>query len=181
MRLCRSIASFVKITLNNYRITSRMRSLIGVAEIILEKSITIQISIFQSCNIVNKTLQILKALSLAAGEGSNESLSGSHSWSFNLLGQAWESPQKFCSLCAASLSTREWGVLLQTLHSPSSPLYYRQDKFHGAQPWQTGPALSPITMLFLQPLCHFHHQIPHYLSIFDTSETLLQKGSWAHA
>lgn len=79
MRLCRSIASFVKITLNNYRITSRMRSLIGVAEIILEKSITIQISIFQSCNIVNKTLQILKALSLAAGEGSNESLSGSHS------------------------------------------------------------------------------------------------------
>lgn len=81
MRLCRSIASFKKIILNNYRMTSRMRSLIGVAEIILEKSITIQISIFQSHSTVNKTLQTLKALSLATGEGANEPLSGSCSWS----------------------------------------------------------------------------------------------------
>lgn len=160
MRLCRSIASFIKITLNNYRITLRMRSLIGVAEIILEKSITIQISIFQSHSLVSQTLQTLKALSLATGEGSNESLGGSHSRSFNLVGQAWESPQRFCSLCAVSLSTRKQGFVLQILHSLSSPLHDRQEKSHGAQPRQTGPALGPITTLFLQSPCHFHHRYP---------------------
>lgn len=41
--------------------------------------------------------------------------------------------------------------------------------------------LAPSLWLFLQPPCDFHHQIPHYLSIFDTCETLLQKGSWARA
>lgn len=180
MRLCRSIASFIKIILNNYRMTSRMRSLIGVAEIILEKSITIQISIFQSRSSVNKTLQTLKALSLATGEGANEPLGGSRSWSFDLVGQAWERLQRFCSQCAASLSTREWGFVLQTSQSPTSPLHHRQDQSHGAQPWQTGPTLGLIATLSLQPPCHFHHQVSHYLNIFDTCETILQKESWAH-
>ena len=88
MRLCRSIASFIKIILNNYRITARRRSLIRVAEIIPEKSITIQLSIFQSRSIVNKTLQTLKALSLSAGESSSESLRRSCSWSFDLVSKA---------------------------------------------------------------------------------------------
>lgn len=56
------------------------------------------------------------------------------------------------------------------------PLHHRQDKSHGAQPGQPGPALGPITMFPLRPLCHFHHQMPHHLSIFCTHETLLQKG-----
>lgn len=60
MRLHRSITSFMKITLNNYEVTSRMRSLIGVAELILEKSITIQISTFQSSSKATRTLQTLK-------------------------------------------------------------------------------------------------------------------------
>lgn len=79
MGLCRSAASFMKITPNNYRIISRTSPLIGAAEIFLGKSITIQISIFQSCSIVNETVQTLKALSSAAGECSSKSSCGRHS------------------------------------------------------------------------------------------------------
>lgn len=112
MRLHGSITSFMKITLNNYEVTSRMRSLIGVAEFILQKSITIQISTFQSHSIATRTLQTLKVFSLAAGEGSNYSLSGSILCFFDLVGQVWKRAWRFCRLCAASLSTREQGFVL---------------------------------------------------------------------
>lgn len=101
-----------------------MRFLIGVAEIILEKSITIQILIFQSHSAVEKTLQTLKSLSLFTGEGSKKSFG---LWSFSLVGQAWDRPQRFCSLCAASLSKRA-RLCAPDFTSPCSPLHPRQEQ-----------------------------------------------------
>lgn len=136
MRLHRSITSFMKITLNNYEVTSRMRSLIGVAELILEKSITIQISTFQSSSKTTRTLQTLKVLSLAAGEGSNDSLCGSILCFFDLVGRVWKRAWRGCRLCAASLST---GIkaLCSRLWIPSNTLHHRPNNSHRAHPWQT--------------------------------------------
>lgn len=130
-----------------------MRFLIGVAEIILEKSITIQIPIFQSHSAVEKMLQTLKSLSLFTGEGSKKSFG---SWSFSLVGQAWDRPQRFCSLRAASLNKRV-RLCAPDFTSPCSPLHPRQEQpcwaelSLGTCSWSHHHALPSAPMLFPPP------------------------------
>lgn len=154
-----------------------MRFLIGVAEIILEKSITIQIPIFQSHSAVEKTLQTLKSLSLFTGEGSNKSFG---LWSFSLVGQAWDRPQRFCSLCVASLSKRV-RLCDPDFTSPCSPLH----------PGQEQPRWAELSLgkqdLLLVPSPRFPFS-PRVISITRSTFTWIPlipvkhswEKSWAH-